>query len=158
MKKRTCFHFLEYRIIKLWRKTRKAIKKLLLVVWEIIYYGAIYLFGVTKVYESYPEPQVPIALLNIVLLIILSIHKDLKKKYKIWEELGKYDEFQRRFVREYKVPLFLPQIVLIFLFAKYCSIGSFIILCSFMVYSDMEDRRYYTNDIKQDMILEKIER
>jgi hypothetical protein len=158
MKKRNCFHFLEYQRIKLWRKTRKTIKKLLLVVWEIIYYGAIYLFGITKVYESYQEPQVPIWLLSLALLIILINHKTMKSNYKDWQKQAEYNNFYKRFLWAYKLPQLLPQLILIFCFAKYCSTGSFIILSGFLLYADMEDRRYYTNDIKQDMILKKLER
>lgn len=133
-----------------------AFGKTLLVIWEIIYYGVIYLIGVTLVYGGSKDVDVPQFLLFIVLTGLLTQHKTLKQDYKYWESIAPDDEFYRSFIKRYKVVPLLPIIVAFFIFAHYCSIGTFIILYVVATAYDLWDRRYITNDIKHDMILRKL--
>lgn len=156
-KKKNCLHKIKYLWLLCWRKKRKIIKKSLKIIWEIIYYGFLYICGFSFVYDSYPEAQVPLWILSIVLLFLLVEHKQGKSDYKIWINEAKHDEFYKNFTWNYKLPLLLPRLILTFIFAKWCSIGSFIILYFLMSYMDLSNRRYHTNIIKQEMILKKLE-
>ena len=127
--------------------------KILLVLWEIIYYGMIYLTGISIVYGGYNEVEVPQFLLTLVLIGILTQHKSLKQDYKYWESIAPDDMFYKCFTNRYKMQPLFPVIVIMFLLARYCSIGSFIILYIVITSYDLWDRRYITNDIKHDLIL-----
>ena len=130
--------------------------KILLVIWEIIYYGIIYLTGISIVYGGYNEVEVPQFLLTLVLIGILTQHKSLKQDYKYWESIAPDDEFYKRFTNRYKIQPLFPIIVIMFLLARFCSIGTFVILYIVITSYDLWDRRFITNDIKHDMILRKL--
>lgn len=131
--------------------------KILKVVWEIIYYGIIYLIGISLVYNSYTDIQVSQSLLTMAFIATLYYYKSIEGKYKLWESMTDSD-FYFNFIRSYKPPLLLPQLIILFILAKYCSVGTFIILFIAMYSYDLWDRRYITHDIKHDMILQELKK
>ena len=131
--------------------------KFIKVIWEIIYYGAIYLVGISIIYDSYTEIQVPQWLLATALLSTLWTHKGIKENYNTWLTMVDND-FYYSFTKAYKPLLLLPQLILLFVFAKYCSVGTFIILYVIILSYDLWDRRYITHNIKHDMILNELKK
>jgi hypothetical protein len=156
-KKRNCFDFFRYKYLICKRRgVFEKIKKALRVLWEIIYYGFIYLLGTGIIYNDYNDVKVPQFLLTLILIALLSQHKSSKEDYKYWENKACDNNFYERFIKRYRMQPFLPIIIIVFIFARYCSVGTFIILYIIIVSYDLWDRRYITTDIKNDMILEKL--
>lgn len=139
------------------KKNTKKFAKFFKVIWEIIYYSIIYLVGISFVYDSYTTVQVSQGLLAFALLFTLVQHKSIKEQYKIWESMQD-DDFYYCFTKSYKPLLLLPQLILLFILAKFCSVGAFIILFVAMYTYDLWDRRYITHDIKHDMILKELKK
>lgn len=131
--------------------------KILKVVWEIIYYGVIYLVGISILYSSYNEIQVSQGILTTAFLAMLYYHKSTESHYKYWESMIDSD-FYYNFTKNYKPPILLPQLILLFVIAKYCSNGAFILCFLAMFTYDLWDRRYVTHDIKHDMILQELKK
>lgn len=156
-KRRNCFDFLEFKTAKLWRKSRKIIKKIFLIMWEIFYYGLIFMVATVQ-YGDYGEQETPFWIFSVVFFYAIVAHKGGKVAYRNFEQCAKYDEFYKRFIHLYKLPLLFPQLLLIFLFAKYCSVGTFLILVVFLLHSDTCARRYYENHVMQDLILEELKK
>jgi hypothetical protein len=156
-KKRNCFDFFRYKYLIFKRRgVFEKIKKALRVLWEIIYYGFIYLLGTGIIYNDYNDVKVPQNLLTIILIMLFIQHKSTKQDCKYWQSMASDDNLYARFIKRYKVLPLLPLIIIVFIFARYCSIGAFIILYIIIVSYDLWDRRYITIDIKNDMILEKL--
>lgn len=135
---------------------KTKIIKCLKIIWEIIYYGLIYSIGISNTYNGYNEIQVSQGLLTIAFILILYNHKTLKNEYKNWESMIN-EKFYSRFMRSYKLPILLPQLVFLFVIAKYCTTGTFIILLIILFFYELWDRRYIGYNIKQDMILELLD-
>ena len=129
--------------------------KILLVLWEIIYYGVIYLIGSTIVYSS-NDTVVPLPLLIFALILLLYQHKSTKSAYKKWLDMAQDDEFQARFTWLYRQQPLLPNIIAIFFFARFCSIGTFIILFILLDSLELWERRFFTSDAKHDLILNEL--
>lgn len=144
------------RLSVLWRKHRKYFKKILKFFWEVLYYGIIGLIGLSCVYDGYQTPQVPFWLTISVLFILIFNNKALKSSYKDWSNRADYDESYKKFIEKYRMPLLLPQIFFALVFARYCSIGSFLILSILLIHSDTLERRWLTTNIKQDIILNRL--
>ena len=139
------------------KKNVKKFAKFFKVIWEIIYYGIIYFVGISLVYDSYTEIQVPQWLLTTALLSTLWTHKGIKESYNMWLTMVDSD-FYYSFTKDYKPLPLLPQLILLFVFAKYCSVGTFIILYVIILSYDLWDRRYITHNIKHDMILQELKK
>lgn len=131
--------------------------KILKVAWEIIYYGVIYLVGISILYSSYNEIQVSQGILTTAFLAMLYYQKSTESHYKYWESMIDSD-FYYNFTKSYKPPILLPQLILLFVIAKYCSNGTFILCFLAMFTYDLWDRRYITHDIKHDMILKELKK
>ncbi len=81
-----------------------------------------------------------------------------KNSYKTWLLNAEYDVFYNNFCKQYSVPFLMPFVVLWFA-NRFCDNGGiyFLIIYSFTLV-DLWERRYLTNDIKQDMILRRLEK
>lgn len=155
--KRNFLHKIKYVALKTWRKTRRIIKKILLIMWELFYYWLLGVIASINLYDSYSETKTPQGIFTFLYIGVIVYHKIIKGAYKSWEESAKHDEFNARFIRYYKLPLLLPQLIGLYFLAKFCSPGSFFICLLMFALFEISERRYITNNIKQDMILEKLD-
>lgn len=137
-------------------KIKKTFEKIGIIIWEIIYYGALFCGGVLWVYNGATEPPTPFWLVCLIYLVLIFDNKSSKGRYKNWEWQAEHDEFYKRFVNQSKIPLLLPQLAFLFVFAKYFDTIWLVVYYLFLGFIDTCDRRFYTNDIKQDLILEKL--
>ena len=90
-------------------------------------------------------------------LYTLNYYYTAKTNYKSWLSRAEYDIFYNNFCKQYSVPFFYLYVVLWFA-NRFCNNGGIYLL---VIYSatllDLWERRYLTNDIKQDMILRRLE-
>jgi sterol desaturase/sphingolipid hydroxylase (fatty acid hydroxylase superfamily) len=137
-------------------KIKKIFKKIGIIIWEIVYYGALFCGGIIWDYDGISEPATPLWLVLTIFIAFIFTHKSIEKSYKAWEGKAVSDIFYERFIFEYKMPLLFPRILFLFVFVKYFSIEWVIIYYLFLMVMDTWDRRYWTTDIKQDLILKKL--
>lgn len=120
--------------------------------------GWLLVLGVLLLIASYNDHDSAILCTFGVYVCILSSYYGNKLAYKEWKNMAEYDEFYKRFtVRCNPLSWVFYGILGLMIFAKFFNCWGFVIY--FIVFNayDLWDRRYNTTDIKQDLILEKLE-
>ena len=165
-KKRNCLHFLKYRYLKFIRSNVfkwliKAIKFCLkFVLWTIpLFIGLLY-------FDDY-NSKINYSWVVGLYIYWTVITKSLNDCYKRWKEIAeikehfilhtKYEcEFNKIFCEKYNLTgVQISGFIAVFAPINYIELWQYLALFAFVYIFDMAERRYLTNDIKQDLIIEK---
>ena len=106
-------------------------------------------------YDSYDESAIPFWVVVLFYIGLIINHIGIKQLYKNWEQQAEYNEFQKRFCQEYKPKIF-DDLICFWLGLKFFNTPLFICLIFALCINDTWNRRYITNNIKHDLILEKL--
>lgn len=136
---------------KLW----KVLKPILIFILKL--FGWLVLLGIIFIITSYDDygNKPSIWLVFAFYIGIISQHYTDDNNYKNWLERSQYDEFYNRFCEQYQ-PHIIGYIIMFAIGLKYCNTWGFIVCVLLPYFIDLWDRRYITNNIKQDMILERL--
>ena len=134
----------------------KRIKKKLLAISKLILkvIGWALLFGIILIFSE-PEIEKPLWIIaTIYITLIINFVID-NKNYREWQKTPNVNSFNRRFCTEWHPSIF-GKLVVFWFALKYFDLFGFIISFLFVYCMDLWDRRYITNNIKNDMILEEL--
>lgn len=133
------------------------LKPILSFILQLIGWGI--LFGLICMLASYNTYDSKVDLWIAILIYIWTTlsHKCNKINYKTWQEKAKTDDFYNYFCSEWK-PHVSGYLVAFWFGLKFCNNFEFIIIMIMSYCLDLWDRRYITQNIKQDMILKKLKR
>lgn len=94
--------------------------------------------------------------ISIYIWVILS-HRSDKVNYKAWQEKAKYSEFDKRFCELWR-PSLIGYLFAFWIGLKFCNNFEFILIMLTANCYDLWTRRYLTNNIKNDLILEELQK
>lgn len=129
----------------------EKVKKFFIVLLKIVLWFA--LFCLILLLTNYSEEKVSLTLVIAGYIFILVNFYTIKNNYKNWQESE--SEFNKRFCEQWR-PNILGYLFVFVVGLLYLNSFEFIIAIVFAYCMELWDRRFITNDIKQDMILEKL--
>lgn len=109
--------------------------------------------------HNYYSSKINIEVIIICYIIFILNYHLTNKEYKKWQELAEHNEFYKKFTTYYNpVRKHLSQYILIFALMNFVTTFEYIVCLMATEFLDTVERRFYTLDIKTDIINEKIER
>ena len=134
---------------KIFKILKKSIKPLFIICLIVVS------FVLLTMFSNYLEEKIPFWLVVIVYLGIIINYYLAKQNYKSWQSLAANSEFEKRFCEAWR-PHIIDFLIVFFVSLKFCDAFGFIVLNCLCYMVEIWDRRYLTTTIKQDLILEKL--
>lgn len=132
-------------------KLLKVLKVLLYCFLWFVLFVVIYIF----LFDKYDSKISEAMFLGVYIAILIFYYLN-KKNYENWKNFAEYDKFHKLFCKRYK-PSIIGNLIIFCVCVKFCnSIQLFVFSFLLPLILDTWDRRYITQDIKLDMILEKL--
>lgn len=142
--------------VRIKRRVWKFLKPLFSFLFKFIGWGALYLFlDITSSHNSEYGDRLNYWLTIGIFIYIILFHKAEKENYKSWQSQAKYDEFHKIFCDLWK-PSITNYLIAFWFGLKFCNNFEFVILMIIIRSLSLWDRRFITNDIKQDIILKRL--
>lgn len=135
----------------------KICKKILNILFGIIIWGIVYFIGITSLHENY-DFKATQEVVTFLFFGILYISWQSNKNYKNWLMRAEQEEFYEKFTVHYKPIEKFWAIIFLFIFAHYCNNFELILMFIIWISYDLYERRFLTNDIKQDLILKELKK
>lgn len=129
----------------------KRIKPLLSFILKVILW--LILFGAILFFTNYTEEKIPFYIVFCAYIFLVTNYYSLKNNYKIWQESE--SEFYKRFCEKWH-PTILGYLFVFAFGIMYFDLFQFILFMFIAYCMELWDRRFITNEIKQDLILEKL--
>ena len=136
------------------KKIWKFLKPKIIILLKVI--GWLLLFVVISLFAPY-ENKIDVWLVFAVYIFTIINHYNLSKNYKDWEEQAEYNEFYKRFCNVWKPwNIQAANLIMFFICLKLFDTVGFVICVLIPYLYDIWGRRFITTDIKQNLILEKL--
>lgn len=121
--------------------------------------GWLLVLGVLLLIASYNDHDNAAACAFSVYVMLFLLYCSKIRPYKNWVQMAEYDEFYKKFTEQYNPESFIVYGILgLMIISKFFNAWGFIVYLIVSEAYDLWDRRYITTNIKQDLILGKLEK